>query len=126
MPHFPDRTLRDWLDPDSRGANPWPALALAEASGIVERLSDGLETRLGEAGGGVSGGEARRLMIARAVLSGRELILADEPTADLDPDTAALVVRALTRLKADGHSLIVATHDPVLAAAMDRAVELPL
>ena len=123
-PHFPDQTLRDWLDPDGRGVDPWPALALAEANKVAERLPDGLETRLGQTGGGVSGGEARRLMIARAVLSGRELILADEPTADLDPDTAALVIRALTRLKGDGHSLIVATHDPALVAAMDRSVEV--
>lgn len=123
-PHFPDQTLRDWLDPDGRVADPWPALALAEAARVVARLPDGLDTRLGQTGGGVSGGEARRLMIARAVLSGRELILADEPTADLDPDTAALVIRALTRLTGDGHSLIVATHDPALIAAMDRSAEV--
>jgi len=125
MPHFPDQTLRDWLDPDERGANPWPALHQAEAEGIVRRLPDGLDTRLGESGGGVSGGEARRLMIARAILSGRELILADEPTADLDPDTAAQVIRALIRLKDDGHSLIVATHDPALVDAMERSIEVP-
>ena len=122
--HFPDQTLREWFDPEDTGADPVPALELAEADGIVARLSDGLDTRLGETGGGVSGGEARRLMIARAVFSGRELILADEPTADLDAETAALVIRALIRLKRDGHSLIVATHDPALAAAMDRAVEV--
>ncbi len=123
-PHFPDQTLRDWLDPDRRGADPRPALALAEAEEVVRRLPNGLDTRLGETGGGVSGGEARRLMVARAILSGRELILADEPTADLDPETAAQVIRALTRLKGDGHSLIVATHDPVLADAMDRSIEV--
>lgn len=123
-PHFPDQTLRQWLDPDASGADPWPALELAEADRIVARLPDGLDTRLGETGGGVSGGEARRLMIARAILSARELILADEPTADLDPETAVLVIRALTRLKGDGHSLIIATHDPVLTAAMDRAIEV--
>lgn len=123
-PHFPDQSLQDWLDPDERGADPWPALALAEAEDVARRLPDGLDTRLGETGGGVSGGEARRLMIARAILSGRELILADEPTADLDPETAAQVIRALTRLKDDGHSLIVATHDPALADAMDRSIEV--
>ncbi|HEY9039454.1 MAG TPA: ATP-binding cassette domain-containing protein [Roseovarius sp.] len=125
VPHFPDQTLQDWLDPDGRGADPWPALQLAEAQGIVQRLPAGLDTRLGETGGGVSGGEARRLMVARAILSGRELILADEPTADLDPETAAQVIRALIRLKESGHSLIVATHDPVLADAMGRSVEVP-
>jgi ATP-binding cassette subfamily C protein CydD len=119
-PHFPDQTLQTWLSPDL--ADPWPALTLAEADGTVRRLPEGLNTRLGETGGGVSGGEARRLMIARAILTGRDLILADEPTADLDPDTAAQVIRALTRLNRDGRSLIVASHDPALIAAMDRAV----
>ncbi|WP_289041546.1 ATP-binding cassette domain-containing protein [uncultured Aliiroseovarius sp.] len=122
-PHFPDQTLRDWLG--AGVVDPWPALRLAKADGFVARLPDGLDMRLGETGGGVSGGEARRLMIARAVLSGRELILADEPTADLDPDTAARVTDALLGLKRAGHSLIVATHDPALAGAMDRIIEIP-
>lgn len=125
-PHFPDQSLRDWLDPQGSGDDPWPALRLAEADGIVERLKHGVDTRLGETGGGVSGGEARRLMIARAILSGRELILADEPTADLDPDTAAQVIRALLRLRAQGCSLIVATHDLTLAAALDRTIEVSI
>lgn len=124
-PHFPDQALRRWLDPEESGADPWPALKLAEADRVAARLPDGLDTRLGETGGGMSGGEARRLLLARAVLSGRELILADEPTADLDPETAALVIQTLTRLQEQGHSVIVATHDPALAAAMDRIVEMP-
>lgn len=124
-PHFPDQALRRWLDPDESGADPWPALKLAEADRVVARLPDGLDTRLGETGGGMSGGEARRLLLARAILSRRELILADEPTADLDPDTAAMVTQTLTRLQEQGHSVIVATHDPALAAAMDRIVEMP-
>lgn len=123
-PHFPDQPLRDWLDPADCGADPWPALIMAQASAIVARLPDGLDTRLGETGGGVSGGEARRLMIARAVLSGRELILADEPTADLDPETAAGIIRILLQLQQNGHSIIVATHDPALTAAMDRSIEV--
>ncbi|WP_027966781.1 ABC transporter ATP-binding protein/permease [Halomonas halocynthiae] len=123
-PHFSDHTLREWLDPEGHGADPWPALTLAEARSLVERLPDGLDSRLGQSGGGVSGGEARRLMIARAVLSGRELILADEPTADLDPVTAAQVIRALRRLTDDGHSLLVATHDPALVEAMEFVVEI--
>ncbi|MBB97583.1 MAG: cysteine ABC transporter permease [Rhodobacteraceae bacterium] len=122
--HFGDTTLRAFLDPLDSGADPGPALALARADGIVARLPDGLDTRLGETGGGVSGGEARRLMMARAVVMGRELLLADEPTADLDPETAALITSALLDLKARGMTLVVATHDPALAAAMDRVVEV--
>lgn len=124
LPHFPDQSLQRWLDPQDSGVDPWPALELAGADRIVARLPDSLDTRLGETGGGVSGGEARRLLVARAILSGRELILADEPTADLDRETAALVIGVLTRLKDQGRSLIVATHDPRLADAMDQIVEM--
>lgn len=123
-PHFPDTTLRDWLSAGGGDTDPWPALEMAQAAGIVRRLPQGLDTRLGETGGGVSGGEARRLMIARAVLGGRELILADEPTADLDPDTARRIIEALEHLGRDGRTLIVATHDPALATAMDRRIEV--
>ncbi|MGR3803376.1 ABC transporter ATP-binding protein/permease [Marinibacterium profundimaris] len=123
--HFPDAPLSDFLDPLETGADPMPALAIARARRVVDRLPEGLSTRLGETGGGVSGGEARRLMIARAVLMGRDLLVADEPTADLDPETAALVTEALLALKARGMTLLVATHDPALAAALDRRVEFP-
>ncbi|MBT9383832.1 ATP-binding cassette domain-containing protein [Pseudooceanicola sp. CBS1P-1] len=121
-PHFGDMTLEAYLGgPD---ADLETALDLAQAGRIVARLPEGLATRLGERGGGVSGGEARRLMIARAVASERELILADEPTADLDAETGARVIRALLDLRGAGRTLVVATHDPALIAALDRAVEV--
>ena len=122
-PHFPDETLGAWLDTKGTGADPWAALELADASNIVRRLPDGLETRLGESGGGVSGGEARRLLLARAIFTGADLILADEPTADLDSETAGRIIKSLQALKAKGRTIIVATHDPDLAAAMDAQVE---
>jgi ATP-binding cassette subfamily C protein CydD len=100
------------------------ALALASARDIVARLPGGLDAELGETGGGVSGGEARRLMLARAALSGRPVLLADEPTADLDTTTAAEVIAALLALKVRGVTVIVATHDTALAAAMDRQISL--
>lgn len=121
-PHFPDETLGDWLDTRRTGADPWPALGLADADDIVGRLPDGLGTHLGESGGGVSGGEARRLLLARAIHSGADLILADEPTADLDRETAQRIIAALHRMQAQGRAIIVATHDPDLAAAMDTQV----
>ena len=100
------------------------ALALASAREIVSRLPGGLDAELGESGGGVSGGEARRLLLARAALSRRPVLLADEPTADLDAATAAEVIVALMALKARGVTVIVATHDAALAAAMDRRIAL--
>ena len=100
------------------------ALQKAQADRIVARLPYGLHTRLGETGVGVSGGEARRLLIARLWLSQADVILADEPTADLDRATADAVTDALLDLSASGRTLIVATHDAALADRMDRVVSL--
>ncbi|MEN9062282.1 ABC transporter ATP-binding protein/permease [Ponticoccus litoralis] len=123
-PHMPDMSLAEWLDPRGTGADPRAALRLAEAEAIVARLPEGLATRLGESGGGVSGGEMRRLMLARAAMAGGDLVLADEPTADLDPDTARRVIAALERMRAGGRAVVVATHDPALAVAMQTRVTL--
>ena len=125
---FPAGTLREILVSGASApvgtGDMLSALALARATDFVERLSDGLDTHLGETGGGVSGGEARRLMIARAALSGRPVLLADEPTADLDAETGAEIVAALRAMNAAGTTVIVATHDMALAAAMDRRIAL--
>jgi ATP-binding cassette subfamily C protein CydD len=120
--HVPDVTLRAYLDPRGQADDPGPGLALANAEEIVRALPDGLETRLGETGAGVSGGELRRLMLARAFLSGADVILADEPTADLDAGTGRQIIDALRALREAGATLVVATHDPALIAAMDRSV----
>ncbi|WP_258570973.1 thiol reductant ABC exporter subunit CydD [Flavimaribacter sediminis] len=106
---------------DDRLAN---SLALASADQIVRTLPGGLDTRLGETGHGVSGGEARRLMIARALYSDADIILADEPTSDLDRDTASAVTEGLLALSARGATLIVATHDLQLARRLDRIIDL--
>ncbi len=125
---FPSGPLRDTLllgaPADSCDADIEAALALASAVDIVKRLPEGLNTALGETGGGVSGGEARRLLLARAALSGRPVLLADEPTADLDAETAAEVISALGRIAASGTTLIVATHDQALISVMQRQIQL--
>ncbi len=122
-PHFPDAPLREILDPRGTG-DLAAALAAAEAEGIVAALPQGLEARLSESGAGVSGGEARRLMVARAFASRADVLLADEPTADLDSRTAEAVIRGLRRLAGQGVTVIVATHDPALVAAMGRELRL--
>lgn len=123
-PRFPDAPLAEAIAlgrPGDLGA----ALAAARAEGIVAALPDGLQTRLGDLGGGVSGGEARRLAVARAHLRHPHLVLADEPTADLDAMTAQAVTEGLLALRAQGAALLIATHDPALIAALDREIALP-
>lgn len=74
-------------------------------------LPDGLQTRLGEGGHALSGGETQRLGLARAVLSTAPVLLVDEPTSRLDPDTEALVHETLRR-EARSRTVLLATHRP--------------
>lgn len=120
-PRFIDAPLGEALSL-GRPGDLGPALKAARAEDVVAGLPGGLNTRLGDLGGGVSGGEARRLMIARAHHSGAALVLADEPTADLDPETAQAVLDGLMALRGAGAALIVASHDPAVLAAMDRVL----
>ncbi|TCP62796.1 ATP-binding cassette subfamily C protein CydD [Rhodovulum bhavnagarense] len=127
QPRFLTGSLRHNLTLAVRPGRSLPlddALRLSAADGVVATLPRGLNTRLGETGMGVSGGEARRLVVARAAHAHPALLLADEPTADLDEETAAQVTEGLLSLVASGSSLIVATHDPVLAARMNRQIAL--
>lgn len=123
-PHFLDQPLAQNLDLRGTGADLVPALAAARAEAVVAALPGGLQARLGETGGGISGGEARRLMLARAFAARPEVLLADEPTADLDRETADAIIAALMDLGAQGATLVVATHDPALVAALGREVRL--
>jgi ATP-binding cassette, subfamily C, bacterial CydD len=126
-PHMLNASLRVNVALNDAHADPHKldeALQAAAAEDILAGLPRRAETRLGENGAGVSGGEARRLTIARAIYAGVDVILADEPTADLDSATADKVADALVAAAENGASLIVATHDPRLAARMDREVKL--
>ncbi len=126
-PHFLNASLKANLLLDRHSANDADvpaALDAAAARSVVDRLPQGVLTRLGEAGHGVSGGEARRLMIARAIASGKPIILADEPTADLDEETAESIMQALLALAQGGATLVVATHDPKVARQLDRVIPI--
>jgi ATP-binding cassette, subfamily C, bacterial CydD len=101
-------------------------LAAALAAGLEELLSqlpDGLETRVGDGGRGLSAGQAQRVGLARAFLRDAPLVVLDEPTAHLDADTAATVGDAITRLTAGRTTLLIA-HDARLAARAERTVTL--
>ncbi|MFI0222384.1 thiol reductant ABC exporter subunit CydD [Streptomyces lydicus] len=109
--------------PDAADAEVRAALADAGALEFVDALPDGMATRLGEAGAGLSAGQRQRLALARAFLADRPILLLDEPTANLDGETEEAVVAAVRRLAA-GRTVLLVVHRPALLAVADRVVRL--
>lgn len=90
---------------------------------LLERM--GLSARLDHQPAQLSGGEQQRVAIARALVNEPALLLADEPTGNLDPGTADSVFDILLeRVREQGLAALIATHNPELAARMDRRVHL--
>jgi len=97
--------------------------AMARADSLLEAI--GLAPRAGHRPAALSGGEQQRVAIARAIANRPRVLLADEPTGNLDPATSGLVFETLLALtRAEGMAALIATHNPDLAARMDRIVHL--
>lgn len=97
--------------------------ARARATDLLTRL--GLKERLSHRPSQLSGGEQQRTAIARAIAHRPKLLLADEPTGNLDEATAATVMDSLTNLvRNEGLAALIATHNRALADTMDRTVTL--
>lgn len=119
---LPRRTVRDNIA--------LPALINGERREEAEREAARLAADLGlgdlldRPARHLSGGQAQRVGIARALVTRPTLVLADEPTANLDRATAGEVARLLFTLDRDRTSLLVATHDPAVAEHADRVIRL--
>ena len=99
------------------------ATAARRAAELLERV--GLSARASHRPGRLSGGEQQRVAIVRAIANAPRVLLADEPTGNLDPSTAGAVFAELIRLvRETGLAVLMATHNPELAARMDRTVRL--
>ena len=94
----------------------------ARSQQLLARL--GLAERLRHRPGQLSGGQQQRVSIARALMNGGDVILADEPTGALDQASGREVMKILEELHADGHTVILVTHDAQVAAHAQRVIEL--
>ncbi|WP_431981412.1 ABC transporter ATP-binding protein [Streptomyces qinglanensis] len=99
------------------------AASLAGVDEIVQRLPDGLATRVGEGGASLSGGERQRVSVARAVLKRAPVVLLDEATAALDPENEKYVQQALRSLMRDSTLLVIA-HQLSTVVAADQILVL--
>jgi ATP-binding cassette, subfamily C, bacterial CydC len=100
------------------------ALRRARLADWVESLPDGLDTLVGEEGGQLSGGQRQRLVVARALLADASVLLLDEPTAHLDPETAEALVADVFEAAGD-RSVLLITHRPEGLDLVDEIVSLP-
>lgn len=125
-PHLFDGSIADNVAlgrPDVTEAEIRAALVAARVDDVVERLPDGVASRLGDRILGISGGEAQRLMLARAFLRPAPLVVFDEPTAHLDATTEADILAALAAF-AQGRTALIVAHRPATIRAADRILVL--
>ncbi|BBF91923.1 macrolide export ATP-binding/permease protein MacB [Blastochloris tepida] len=92
------------------------------AASLLGRL--GMADRINHRPGQLSGGQQQRVSIARALMNGGEIVLADEPTGALDSRSGEEMLRILDELNAEGTTVIIVTHDPSVAARAQRIIEL--
>ena len=97
-----------------RDAGAWP---------FVEKLPDGMDTLVGERGARFSGGQRQRIALARALVHRPELLILDEASASLDPETEAELCRTLAKLK-NRTTILAISHQPAFAEAADRIYRL--
>jgi putative ABC transport system ATP-binding protein len=99
-----------------------PALRRAHAERALQRV--GLGDRMRHRPNEMSGGQRQRVAVARALVGQPELLLADEPTGNLDSRTAREILDLFTQLHDEGQTVVIVTHDPSVAACCKRLVRL--
>ncbi|MDR6288537.1 macrolide transport system ATP-binding/permease protein [Inquilinus ginsengisoli] len=92
------------------------------AAALLGRL--GMADRIGHRPGQLSGGQQQRVSIARALMNGADVVLADEPTGALDRHSGEEVLRILAELQAEGRTVIIVTHDMAVASRAQRIIEI--
>lgn len=101
------------------------ALRQLGLGGLIDERPDGINSPVSESGAGLSGGQGRRLSLARILVADYDLILMDEPTAGLDPDSEVYVIEALHKLSMQGKTLVFSSHQPALLTLADHILAVP-
>lgn len=117
-----DGTIRDNLlmaRPQATDDELYNALEKVSLADFVKHLPKGLDTPIGDAGGGLSGGERQRLGLARVLLHDAPFILLDEPTSNLDSLNEAVILRSLSENR-DGKTIVLVSHRPSAAHIADK------
>jgi ATP-binding cassette, subfamily C, bacterial CydD len=125
QPFFFNATIRENLllgRPDADEYAIQQALTAAALTNVIKALPEGLATRLGDRGAGLSGGELRRLALARVFLRDASLVVLDEPTAGLDADNEQLVLNAVERLAVGRTMLIISHREATISRCQQVAV----
>lgn len=125
-PHLFQGSIADNIRLGHPEADEAAVIAAAQAVGadrFIAALPEAYDTRLGEDGAGLSGGQARLVALARAALRDAPLLILDEPSASLDVESEAALTQALPAL-ARGRTVLVIAHRPATIAAADRIVRL--
>ena len=110
-------------DPTATEADLWDCLARVHLAAEVTAMPHGLHTAVGESGAALSGGQVRRIGLARALLAKAEVLVLDEPTADLDRHSEVLISRTLAELRGE-RTLVLIAHRLETTAAADRVLVL--
>ena len=119
-------TIRDNLSLKAFEPSLEQLCSVANQAGIlsfIETLPQGFETHIGEEGQNLSGGQIRRLMLARALLKNPDILILDEPTSGLDQKNALQIIQTIQLLKKD-RIVIVATHNPLLISYGEVSVQI--
>ena len=119
---FPNMTVLDNVCVPMRYAEKSNAYMQERAHAVLERL--GLKDRTGHKPTELSGGQRQRVAIARSLANDPPVLLADEPTGNLDEKTGEEVMEIFRELRSEGRSIIMVTHNPEYESEVDRVVEI--
>lgn len=112
------------FNPEASDESIWNAARMAGVHDMVLRLADGYQTRIGEGGAVLSGGQVQRVALARALYGNPKLVVLDEPNSNLDSEGDAALRKAIQSLRKSGSTVVVMAHRPSAISEVDDLLML--